>query len=150
MGNNRGITLIELIIVIALIGIVLSIVFSPVTFSFRNFDAQNEKAAITSRARAAMDYLTREIRKSDIVEINDNVITVNLGGNENKYKLENKILFKNDKKIIEGIDGLNISPDIGFDPDPEIDLDNITINIKITIKDSKGKDHTLSSDINIR
>ena len=146
MGNNRGITLIELIIVIALIGIVLSIVFSPVTFSFRNFDAQNEKAAITSRARAAMDYLTREIRKSDIVEINDNVITVNLDGNENKYKLENKILFKNDKKIIDGIDGLNISPDI----DPDIDPDNITINIKITIKDSKGKDHTLSSDINIR
>ena len=146
MGNNRGITLIELIIVIALIGIVLSIVFSPITFSFRNFNAQNEKTAITSRARAAMDYLTREIRKSDIVEINDNVITVNLDDNENKYKLENKILFKNDKKIIDGIDGLNISPDI----DPDIDPDNITINIKITIKDSKGKDHTLSSDINIR
>jgi prepilin-type N-terminal cleavage/methylation domain-containing protein len=132
--NKRGFTLIELVIVLALLGIVLSMIFSPIIFSFKNFDIQNEKANIISDARATMDYLTRAIRKADTVEVVDG----NLSMDSKMYKLEDRILFKEAKKVMEGIDELNIN---------KVDK---TINIEIVIKNSKGENYKLSSIINIR
>lgn len=134
MKNKRGFTLIELVIVLALLGIVLSMIFSPIIFSFKNFDIQNEKANIISDARATMDYLTRAIRKADTVEVVDG----NLSLDSKMYKLEDRILFKEAKKVMEGIDELNIN---------KVDK---TINIEIVIKNSKGENYKLSSIINIR
>lgn len=134
MKNKRGFTLIELVIVLALLGIVLSMIFSPIIFSFKNFDIQNEKANIISDARATMDYLTRAIRKADTVEVVDG----NLSMDSKMYKLEDRILFKEAKKVMEGIDELNIN---------KVDK---TINIEIVIKNSKGENYKLSSIINIR
>jgi prepilin-type N-terminal cleavage/methylation domain-containing protein len=132
--NKRGFTLIELVIVLALLGIVLSMIFSPIIFSFKNFDIQNEKANIISDARATMDYLTRAIRKADTVEVVDG----NLSMDSKMYKLEDRVLFKEAKKVMEGIDELNIN---------KVDK---TINIEIVIKNSKGENYKLSSIINIR
>jgi len=132
--NKRGFTLIELVIVLALLGIVLSMIFSLIIFSFKNFDIQNEKANIISDARATMDYLTRAIRKADTVEVVDG----NLSMDSKMYKLEDRILFKEAKKVMEGIDELNIN---------KVDK---TINIEIVIKNSKGENYKLSSIINIR
>ncbi len=134
MKNKRGFTLIELVIVLALLGIVLSMIFSPIIFSFKNFDIQNEKANIISDARATMDYLTRAIRKADTVEVVDG----NLSMDSKMYKLEDRVLFKEAKKVMEGIDELNIN---------KVDK---TINIEIVIKNSKGENYKLSSIINIR
>jgi len=132
--NKRGFTLIELVIVLALLGIVLSMIYSPIIFSFKNFDIQNEKANIISDARATMDYLTRAIRKADTVEVVDG----NLSMDSKMYKLEDRVLFKEAKKVMEGIDELNIN---------KVDK---TINIEIVIKNSKGENYKLSSIINIR
>ncbi|WP_312651785.1 prepilin-type N-terminal cleavage/methylation domain-containing protein [Proteiniclasticum sp.] len=134
MKNKRGFTLIELVIVLALLGIVLSMIYSPIIFSFKNFDIQNEKANIISDARATMDYLTRAIRKADTVEVVDG----NLSMDSKMYKLEDRVLFKEAKKVMEGIDELNIN---------KVDK---TINIEIVIKNSKGENYKLSSIINIR
>lgn len=134
MKNERGITLIELVIVLALLGVVVSMMVSPIVFTYNNFNNQNERTNIISNARETMDYLTREIRKSNAVDIVDNKIIINAS----VYRLEDRILYKDDKKIIEGIDELNINK-----------TDN-AINIEIVIKDSGGKDHILSSTINIR
>lgn len=134
MKNKEGFTLIELVIVLALIGIVLSMIFSPIIFSFKNFDTQNEKSNTISNARATMDYLTRAIRKADTVEVVDG----NLSIDSKMYKLEDRILFKEAKKVMEGIDELNIN---------KVDK---TINIEIVIKNSKGENYKLSSIINIR
>lgn len=134
MKNERGITLIELVIVLALLGVVVSMMVSPIVFTYNNFNNQNERTNIISNARETMDYLTREIRKSNAVDIVGNEIIIN----SSVYRLEDRVLYKDDKKIIEGIDELNINK-----------TDN-TINIEIVIKDSGGKDHILSSTINIR
>ncbi|MGI5852469.1 MAG: PilW family protein, partial [Caldicoprobacterales bacterium] len=72
MKDDRGLTLVELVIVLGLLGVVLAIIFTPMLFSFRNFETQNEKANITSNLRATMDHLTRQIRKADTVEVVDN------------------------------------------------------------------------------
>lgn len=139
MKNKRAFTLIELILVIALIGIVLSMIFSPIIFSFKNFNNQSEKANVISDARATMDFLTREIRKADpeTVDVDDGSLKI---GSEH-YELEDKILYKrekknekkNEKKVIEGIDNISI----------KIDADKITIEITI-------EDYELSSEIYLR
>lgn len=135
MNNRKGFTLVELLLILALIGIVLSMVFSSIIFSFKNFDKQNEKTNIISDARSTMDYLTREIRKAAVVEINDGSLnkTNNLVIDSKKYKLDNMVLYKDNQKIIEGIDAIFIEQQ----------------DKRITIKISIGE-YELTSDINLR
>lgn len=134
MRSNKGVTLIELMVVLGMLGVVLSIIFFPLIFSGSSFKSENEKANICTDVRTAMDYLTRQIRKSGEVEIVDGILRVN--GND--YRVENRILFKDVEEIIYGIDELNI------------EKDDRTITIEIIIKNSKGEDYKLSSIINIR
>ena len=135
MKNNKGFTLIELIIAIALINIILPIIFLALTFSFKTFEIQNERTNIISNARITMNYLTREIRKANVVEIDENG---NLIIDSAAYKIENRVLFKNNKKIIEGIDELN-----------PMKTDK-TVNIEIIIKDGRNNGYKFSSSINVR
>ncbi len=137
MKDKRGFTLIELVIVLALLGIILSLIFTPITFAFKNFGTQNEKTNIISTARYTMDYLTREIRKSGSVEIDGDDIKIGTV----TYKLQNRILYKDDSDLIEGIDELNID---------YVDNDEDRISIEIIIRDSANKEHKISSIINIR
>jgi prepilin-type N-terminal cleavage/methylation domain-containing protein len=134
MKDEKGLTLIELLVVLALISIVFSLLWNPLSFSFGNFDAQNEKRNIISDARFTMDYLTRQIRLAQEIEIKND----NLKMDSIIYKVDNRALLKDDKKIIEGIDDLTI------------DKTDQNLNIEIVIIDSGGKDYRLSSTINIR
>ena len=132
--NKKGFTLIELIIVGALLITVLSVIFSPITFSFKNFNIQNEKTYIISNARQAMNYLTREIRKAEKVEVDNNNLIIDSG----IYRIENRILYKDDNRVMDGIDELNV------------DKNNKLINIEIIIRSKGSKDYKLSSNINLR
>lgn len=113
MKNKKGFTLLELVLVLALLGIVLSMIFSPIIFSFKNFDIQNEKANVISTARTTMDYLNREIRKSDEVKLtddslnNDCILNIDCSLSEkyilnidsDEYKIDNRILKKTVKNL---------------------------------------------------
>lgn len=134
MENKKGFTLIELIIVVALIGVVLSTIFTPITFSLKNFNIQNEKSNTISNARTTMNFLTRQIKKSNEIDVVNNTIIMD----SNIYKLKDRTLFRDDKLVIEGIDELII------------DKVDKTISIEIAVKDSQGKDYRLSSITNIR
>lgn len=136
MKNRKGFTLIELVITLAILGIVVPIIFSPIIFSLNNFNSQNEKAEIISDAQAAMDYLTREIRKSKTVDVVGNTIETDRG----TYKLENRKLMQG-SKVISGkldIEALTITKN----------AQEITMVIKI--KDSKGENEEFSSTIYVR
>ena len=106
MKDDIGLTLIELVIVLSLLGIVLSVIFTPMLFSFQNFETQNEKANITSNLRATMDHLTRQIRKADTVEVVDNS-TINV--DSMIYTIDGRNLTKDGNVVIEGIDKLFIN-----------------------------------------
>jgi type II secretory pathway pseudopilin PulG len=133
--DDIGLTLIELVIVLSLLGIVLSVIFTPMLFSFQNFETQNEKANITSNLRATMDHLTRQIRKADTVEVVDNS-TINV--DSMIYTIDGRNLTKDGNVVIEGIDKLFINEN------------GEGITIQVVIIDKKGEEHSLSSTINIR
>lgn len=135
MKSNRGFSLIELVVVVGLLGIVLTLVFAPIVFSSKSFTVQSEKTSITSDLRYAMDYLTREIRKADVVEVVDNS-TINI--DSNVYKIDNKNLMKNGEVVIRGIDRLDIQENSGG------------IKLEIFKTDKKGVEHSLSSTVNFR
>ena len=135
MKSNRGFSLIELVVVVGLLGIVLTLVFAPIVFSSKSFTVQSEKTSITSDLRYAMDYLTREIRKADVVEVVYNS-TINI--DSNVYKIDNKNLMKNGEVVIRGIDRLDIQENSGG------------IKLEIFITDKKGVEHSLSSTVNFR
>jgi prepilin-type N-terminal cleavage/methylation domain-containing protein len=135
--DNRGVALVELLVVLGLIGIVLSLILLPIIFSYNSFEIQDERANIVSDARETMDYLTRQIRKTNHVEVvDDNTIIMD----SIVYKLDNGIIYKGDTEVIKGIDELLI----------KTDENGRTISIEIAIKDSKGQYYRLSSNTNIR
>ncbi len=135
MKNNKGFTLIELVLVLGLIGIVLSMIFSPIIFSVQNFGTQNEKASITSDLRTTMDHLTRQIRKANVVDVVDaNTIEID----SKVYTIQGRNLTKDGIVVISGIDKLIVN------------RDGKGIKIKVVIMDSKGKEYSLSSIMNKR
>ena len=74
MNNKKGLTLIELVIVLALIGILSSLLFFPILFSFDNFEKQSNTVNEISTARSTMELLTKEIRKSEKIEVEGNAL----------------------------------------------------------------------------
>lgn len=94
--------MVELLVVIALAAAVASIVFVPITFSFKNFALQNKTTSTISDARSAMTYLTSQIRKAENVAVSGNTITAD----GNVYKIENSALYKNGAPVLNGVDSL--------------------------------------------
>lgn len=147
MGRNRGFTLIELIITLGLIGVLLSMIFSPFIFSYNNFSNQNINAADIAIARRAMDYLVREIRKSDSIEVGKgdagDGFAKELIIDACTYNVIDGNLCRNGEEFIKGIDELRVKEIMDKN-------EGIGMEIKIVIKDSKGEDYILSSTVYIR
>lgn len=62
LGQNRGFTLVELMVAIAVSGIVLAVVSTFFVRSGRIYVEQNVSAALQQEVRAAMEIMGREIR----------------------------------------------------------------------------------------
>lgn len=67
--KNDGITLVELIIVLALLGFVFSSIFSFYFFSNKIFTTAQKKSDIQHEATLAAEFITKELRTSTLVDI---------------------------------------------------------------------------------
>ncbi len=140
MENNKGYSLIEVLIVVALIGVILSLIYSLAPKSFKHFELQREKSDIISDMRLAMSYLTKEIRKSDGVEVVNGSLVEDgsLIIDDINFTLENNAFKKGDKTIVDLI------------KDIKVNKTESNITIEIITEDKKGKQHSIKSVINIR
>lgn len=134
MKNSRGITLIELLIVLSLVGFVISIAAFLFFFGNRNFSIQNEQTAIVADVRYSMDYLTRQIRKATNVEVDDNTLMVD----SNEIRLEGNTLYNNSDVIVKGIDELVITKN------------QSEVQIKMTIIDKNARKRSFHSIVYLR
>ena len=134
MKNRKGFTLIELLLSLSLFLIILSLIFSIYAFGTSSYHKQNEEVKHTTNLRIAMGYLTREIRKSEYVNVSDNILTLDSG----VYKLKDNLIVKDGKTIMSGIDGLIITQT------------DSKVEIKIIINKKKTGKYERSSTIYIR
>lgn len=135
--GNRGFTVIELVVVLGLIGLVLSLIFSPIIFSYKSFHKQSQSISNVANVRRAINYLTREIRKADEIVAGENSITLD----STVYEVYEGILYKEGQEFIEGIGKLEVSE--------IMDNENRRIGIKIKIAANGGqkKEYELSSTL---
>ena len=100
MKNNRGITLVEMLIVFAVMGVVISIGYN-VLDNNTIFSSQQMNIAKDNQAKTIIEtYIIKDIESSESVEYNKN---------ENKYEI--KI---NDKNIIEYIIDINSNKELNI------------------------------------
>lgn len=75
--SDKGFTVVELLISMAIVGIVLTGIYGLVVSSSRFYLAQNSIVAMQADARAAMDFMTRELRSAYLTPTISTTIAAN-------------------------------------------------------------------------
>ncbi len=82
--NQKGITLVELMIVLALLGIVLAVGYNLLFYFQRGFDRINRDSQVTQEVNIFMMYIEREVRAArataggpPAMAVNGNTLTIN-------------------------------------------------------------------------
>lgn len=143
--NRKGFTLVELMIVLALLGVVIMMGFSVLSFGYKSFNAQADNIDNQSNVRHAISDISKEIRRNsaDITipggAKSGDVIsgdTIKIDGIQ--YTLKENSLLKNTNELVSGIESFKTS----------IEVNKITL--KITSQAKRGREFTLTSEIYVR
>lgn len=93
--NNKGMTLIELLIVLAIMGIILQVVYSVFFLGNKSFTISKNKGFSQQDARLVTEIVTKELRNAKKIDIDESKF------NEDYYTLEfeeeNNRLIRRDK-----------------------------------------------------
>jgi len=137
--KRKGITLIELIIAIALMGTVLMVGYSFFSTSLKSYGSQIDNVDNQARARQVIRHISGEIRKADEIEIEDND-SIKIDGTLYRFQKDTNTLLRNENDFVTGIKFFKVSSNDG---DGEIKLE-------ITALTNDGQEFTLTSSIFIR
>ena len=137
MLNKKGLTLIELVIVLALIGILSSLLFFPILFSFTNFEKQSQNVNEMTTARATMELLTKEIRRSESVSFENDKLILDTA----TYSFKDNALYKGDTQLIFGHIYKLEFIDTGYKNETKISVE---------IKKNNGEIYKLASIVSFR
>ncbi|NLA84684.1 MAG: prepilin-type N-terminal cleavage/methylation domain-containing protein [Clostridiales bacterium] len=138
-NNKKGITLVELVIALAILGIVLTIGYNLFFAGIKSYGRQLDNADNQARARQVIRQLTREIRRADQIDIID----------ENNIKIDESLYSfdKNSYTILK--DGNVFVTGIRSFKTELVEAD-FRIKIEITTLANGGKEVTLSSYLSVR
>lgn len=153
--DQRGITLVELLIVLALLGIILGVVGSMFITGIRSFNTADDQVESYSSGRMAFLNLERQIKRSEEILIKDGTVyiqdmdTLNY---YNYYTLNNhtKMIMKHkvDKANLNSIGEGSTSQFAANISDFELIINDSMVYLKI-ITDKEGKKIELSSNIRV-
>ncbi len=140
LSNKKGVTLLELIIALAIMSIIMAVCFSVFSYGMKGY--QRETANVDSQidVRYVLNYLNREIRRAEHVEVNTNILKLtDETGNITEYKLNGDEIIKNATTLVDGINTFMVT----------MNGDKIEIFIE-SVENSSGDSYELSSEITIR
>lgn len=144
--NNKGITLVELIIVMSLILVILTLTFYFDIFAIRGLQIGYSNSELQHNTRLASDYILEELRNAYTINILDSKPDP-LDSEKRYFYVENN----NIKHVMSGVE-TNIMQNTPSDFTTEIIFENKTDNekiIKYTVNSSfKNRKYSLSSEIN--
>lgn len=136
----KGITLVELIIAMTIASIAVAALYSIFSYGLRNFHSQSTSADNQANVRMALNFIGREIRKADKVEINNNVIKVtHKNGDIVRYKQVGSDIRRGDNPLIDSIESFTAT----------LEGNHIVLTVE-SKADMYGHSITLSSEIFIR
>lgn len=138
--NDKGITLVELLAVLAIGGIVMVLLMSIFSNGQNQYSSQTAKAEQLNDIRYAAKVITKEIRKADkVISKQDEIIL----GESTPVKFEkvNGEILKNGTPLISNVSIFTIRKVTSTDR-------NMVINIEST--DNKGKKQSIRTVIYIR
>lgn len=149
MTGSRGITLIELLVGMTCFSIVMILVTGIFVTALSAKKQVKELSVLQDEARYIMDYMSREIRTSQIVTGETNELEiVNSNGESVKYEFaNNKIERKVGANPGEALNTVNVSGTFVVD---KIGQPKVTINMTLTSVKNPALFITISTTISSR
>jgi|BioPla2DNA2_1021312.scaffolds.fasta_scaffold20553_4 prepilin-type N-terminal cleavage/methylation domain-containing protein len=135
--NSKGVTLIELIVVLGLVSLVLLVGYNLLPLGLNTFGMQTENIDNQSRARQAIRQISGEIRKASSVDVIDEY-SIDIDGVLYKFQEDENTLLRDGNDFMSGIKLFTTS------------RNGNEINLEITTLAKDSHEVTLSTLINIR
>jgi prepilin-type N-terminal cleavage/methylation domain-containing protein len=134
--NSKGFTLIELVIVIAIVSIILVAAVSAFAFGPGSFSNQFQSLSNQYKVRTVVRTVSREARHLDASEIKITYDGLHIG--DNVYFFEDGVIYKNNILFFDGIKIFDYSVGDGF------------LSLTVAAEETKGKDISMTVEINVR
>ncbi|QST00006.1 prepilin-type N-terminal cleavage/methylation domain-containing protein [Pontibacillus sp. ALD_SL1] len=135
LRNEKGVTLVELLAALALLGIVILLISNAHMFGQKQFVSQSAQIENESNVRYAMNVITKEVRRAETVSVSSDTLQTN----SHAFELRGKNLYKGESVLVEDIEEFSVQEKSG----------KITITIK-SFPNEFEKVATLSTDLYIR
>lgn len=140
--NEEGVTLVELLAVLAILSIILGLIGSALMFGYRQFNEQSTTVNHQSDVRYVMSQLSTDVRRlsvNDTVSIDEESNQMNLGGHV--YELQGTSFLRDGQSLSQ-----NIASVVWTFNDEENKLD-----VKIrSVGGARGKQVELASTLYLR
>lgn len=143
LKDEKGITLVELIIALAISLIVLAVGYNLFSFGLNSFSRESDNVDNQAKARRVLREISLDIRKVDaasiVIQSDEAEETVFIGDVSYTFQKETHTLLKNGEVFVTGVKSFSV----------EKSTDG-RITLKITTLANNGREVSLSSSIYAR
>jgi len=149
--NQRGLSLIEMMVVVAVLGVIILGLVTFFTGGTKSWVAGQSQLTAQRNARQAMDRMVREIRKGKKVTDDSTGISVTVEipplGEEDEYEVTyswsgnpGDSIYRNSNPLIDNVKSLEF----------KYFKKNVHIVLEVDVDNDKKPDITLNSEVNLR
>lgn len=110
LGNESGMTLIELLASLALLSVVLALVGAVHIFGLKQYQTQSYSARQSNDFAYTMSVISKEVRKASSINLSEDGNELTLDGV--KYSFKNREILKDNTQVLaEGVAYFKVTPD---------------------------------------
>ena len=137
MKNERGITLVELLAVLAIGSMILTLIIGVATNGQKNYISQTNATEQLTEIQYAVKVITKEVRKAERIKVEENKLTIN-HGTQLVIQWQNGKVQQNDTVLATRIGTLKFA------------IDERLLSISIATVETNGKKQETKAEIYLR